>query len=175
MKGILMAMDEDNAGVEVEEDSGASRGKYWVAGMSAGAAGSLNPKRNLGERVLRAGTHSRYKASPGEQQPLSLSPPPPRPPSRRRVAQTVEMYHGAPSMPELPTVSFICAILVLVPIATHVRARNVATLSLMAWLFVLNMLRFINTLVWANNADIRWVVYCDIGQWFNFASVFRPG
>ncbi|KZS89288.1 fungal pheromone STE3G-protein-coupled receptor [Sistotremastrum niveocremeum HHB9708] len=70
--------------------------------------------------------------------------------------------HGSPQHPELPAASFICAFLVLVPLPALWRAGNVATLSIIAWLFVVNVIRGVNTLIWANNIDLRLPVWCDI-------------
>ncbi|KAH6890866.1 pheromone receptor [Coprinopsis sp. MPI-PUGE-AT-0042] len=64
--------------------------------------------------------------------------------------------------PELPVFAILSAILVLVPLPSQWRARNVATLALIVWLFVANVVYAINTLVWAGNAQDRSPVYCDI-------------
>lgn len=69
---------------------------------------------------------------------------------------------GAPDHPQYPIISFLCAIIILLPVSSHWKARNVATLSIIAWLFVINIIRFINTLVWANNVVVRWRIWCDI-------------
>jgi pheromone a factor receptor len=71
---------------------------------------------------------------------------------------------GVPKYPQYPIISFICALIILLPVSSHWKARNVATLSMIAWLFVINVTRFINTLVWANNVIPRWKVYCDISE-----------
>ncbi|TFY56930.1 hypothetical protein EVJ58_g7330 [Rhodofomes roseus] len=57
---------------------------------------------------------------------------------------------------------FIAAILVLLPSPSHWRARNVATLALIAWLFVVDLIYGVNTIVWAGNVEVRIVVWCDI-------------
>jgi len=66
------------------------------------------------------------------------------------------------SRPDLPIVSFVSAALVLIPLPWHWRARNVATLSMIAWLFVMNFFRGLNSVFWADNIDIKYQVYCDI-------------
>ncbi|THH33299.1 hypothetical protein EUX98_g913 [Antrodiella citrinella] len=62
----------------------------------------------------------------------------------------------------LPAGSFIAAVLVLVPLPAHWRARNVATVSLVVWLFAMNLIYFIDSLVWADNSAPHVVVWCDI-------------
>ncbi|EGN92611.1 hypothetical protein SERLA73DRAFT_65479 [Serpula lacrymans var. lacrymans S7.3] len=63
---------------------------------------------------------------------------------------------------EIPVVSFICAALVLVPLPCHLRARNIATVSIIAWLFVVNVIYAIDAIVWSNNSRIIAPVWCDI-------------
>ncbi|KZV83952.1 fungal pheromone STE3G-protein-coupled receptor [Exidia glandulosa HHB12029] len=63
---------------------------------------------------------------------------------------------------ELPIVSFAAAILVLLPLPWHWKARNVATLSLIGWLFICNIIRGINSIIWMNNVAIHFHVWCDI-------------
>jgi pheromone a factor receptor len=65
---------------------------------------------------------------------------------------------------ELPIGAFLAAALVLVPLPWHWRARNVATLSLIAWLFVLNLIYGVNASIWAGNFKILVPVWCDIGN-----------
>ncbi|KAJ6457690.1 putative fungal pheromone GPCR, STE3-type [Mycena sanguinolenta] len=62
----------------------------------------------------------------------------------------------------LATSAFIAAALVLVPLPGHWRAQNIATLSIIAWLFVLNLSYAINALIWAGNANIVALMWCDI-------------
>ncbi|KAH9919592.1 pheromone A receptor-domain-containing protein [Fomitopsis serialis] len=64
--------------------------------------------------------------------------------------------------PELPYLAFIAASLVLVPLPWHWRARNVATLSIIAWLFVVNTIYGVDAVIWADNVDIVIPVWCDI-------------
>lgn len=69
------------------------------------------------------------------------------------------------SMPhhyELPIVSFLAVILVLLPLPWHWKARNVATLSLIAWLVVINFMRGVNSIVWMDNVRIHYRWWCDI-------------
>ncbi|KAM6493091.1 GPCR fungal pheromone mating factor [Amanita muscaria] len=64
---------------------------------------------------------------------------------------------------ELPVVSFICALLVLVPLPWHWRARNIATVSISLWLLVSNLINGVNAIVWAGNLRNVGGVWCDIG------------
>ncbi|KAH9856256.1 GPCR fungal pheromone mating factor [Lenzites betulinus] len=64
--------------------------------------------------------------------------------------------------PILPITAFVGAFLVLIPVPSHWRARNYATVSLVAWLFVLDLIYGINSIVWSDNVRIRLLVWCDI-------------
>ncbi|GLB44316.1 putative pheromone A receptor [Lyophyllum shimeji] len=63
---------------------------------------------------------------------------------------------------ELPIAAFTAALLVLVPLPWHWRAKNVPTLSIVAWLFVSNVIYGVNAVVWAGNVRIVATVWCDI-------------
>ncbi|GBE87044.1 Pheromone B beta 1 receptor [Sparassis crispa] len=65
-------------------------------------------------------------------------------------------------MSSLPAAAFIGAIVVLFPLPAHWRARNVATVSLIAWLFVVNIIYGVNTVVWAHSVENFVPVWCDI-------------
>ncbi|TDL26927.1 STE3-domain-containing protein [Rickenella mellea] len=58
--------------------------------------------------------------------------------------------------------AFLAAFLVLIPLPCHWKARNVATVAIIAWLFVLNLTYAVNAIVWSNNAINHAPVYCDI-------------
>lgn len=64
--------------------------------------------------------------------------------------------------PELPLFAFLTATLVLIPLPWHWRARNVATLSIIAWLFVVDVIFAVNSLVWAGNVNNPIPAWCDI-------------
>ena len=64
--------------------------------------------------------------------------------------------------PELPYIAFIAAALVLVPLPWHWRAGNVATISIIAWLFVTNIIYGVDAIIWSDNVDSVAVIYCDI-------------
>lgn len=63
---------------------------------------------------------------------------------------------------ELPVGAFIAAGLVLVPLPWHWRARNVAMLSTIVWLFVSNMIYAVDAIIWAGNVEDSAPVWCDI-------------
>ncbi|KAG1720062.1 pheromone A receptor-domain-containing protein [Suillus paluster] len=64
--------------------------------------------------------------------------------------------------PSLPVAAFLAAALILVPLPWHWRARNVGTLAIIAWLFVVNMIYGINSIVWAGNVNNPAPLWCDI-------------
>ncbi|KAJ7278849.1 GPCR fungal pheromone mating factor, partial [Mycena rebaudengoi] len=65
--------------------------------------------------------------------------------------------------PELALGSFLASALVLIPLPWHWRAKNIATLSIIAWLFTSNLIYAINSIIWAESIDsTRVPVWCDI-------------
>jgi pheromone a factor receptor len=65
---------------------------------------------------------------------------------------------------ELPIISFICTVLVLIPLPWHWRARNVATVSIIVWLTICNVTRGINAIVWGGSTVVKYHVWCDISK-----------
>lgn len=65
---------------------------------------------------------------------------------------------------EMPIASFIAIVLVILPLPWHWKARNVATLSLIACLVVGNLMRGINSIIWMDNVVIHYRVWCDISS-----------
>ncbi|KAG8740711.1 hypothetical protein FRC10_003961 [Ceratobasidium sp. 414] len=63
---------------------------------------------------------------------------------------------------ELPIVSFISTVLVLIPLPWHWKARNVATLAIIAWLSLINFTRGVNAIIWSNTVVVKYPVWCDI-------------
>ena len=61
--------------------------------------------------------------------------------------------------------SFLAALLVLLPLPGHWRARNIPTLSLIAWLFILNVVHGVNVIEWYDNTEIKLKVWCDISTY----------
>ncbi|CAL1702974.1 unnamed protein product [Somion occarium] len=70
---------------------------------------------------------------------------------------------------ELPVLSFLCVALLLALAPLHWKSRNVAILSLMAWLMICNSIQGVNSLLWRSDTAVRAAVWCDI------ASKFRLG
>lgn len=69
---------------------------------------------------------------------------------------------------EMPLGALTAAVLVLVPLPWHWRARNVPTLSMIAWLFVSNVIFAVNSIVWAGSVDLVVPVWCDISEFIVF-------
>ncbi|KAJ7469376.1 pheromone receptor Rcb2 B43 [Mycena galericulata] len=64
--------------------------------------------------------------------------------------------------PELAPVAFLSAFSLVLPLPWHWRARNVATLSIIFWLFISNMIYAIDAVIWSGNVFIVGTVWCDI-------------
>ncbi|KAJ6451995.1 pheromone receptor Rcb2 B43 [Mycena vitilis] len=64
--------------------------------------------------------------------------------------------------PELVPIAFISAFSLGLALPWHWRARNVATLSIIFWLFIVNMIFAIDSIIWANSIDVVAAVWCDI-------------
>ncbi|KZT69400.1 STE3-domain-containing protein [Daedalea quercina L-15889] len=62
----------------------------------------------------------------------------------------------------LPLGSFIAAILVLIPLPSHIKAQNLSTVAMVLWLFAVNVAQGINSIIWMNNVEVKLVVWCDI-------------
>lgn len=68
-----------------------------------------------------------------------------------------------------PAGTILAAILVLVPLPAHWRARNVATISLVGWLFFMNVIYAVNSIVWSDNSQPRLLVWCDISTYHSLS------
>ena len=73
--------------------------------------------------------------------------------------------------PQLPIFAFFSAFLVLVPLPSHWRARNVATLALIFWLFFADFIYGVNSILWAGNVLDHAPVWCDISMYSCFFSL----
>ncbi|KAJ7363102.1 pheromone A receptor-domain-containing protein [Mycena albidolilacea] len=60
--------------------------------------------------------------------------------------------------------AFVASALVLVPLPWHLQSRNIPVLSIIAWLFVLNVSYGVNALIWGGNVEIVLPIWCDIDQ-----------
>lgn len=65
----------------------------------------------------------------------------------------------------MPFGALLAAFLVLIPLPSHWKARNIATISMIAWLFVVNIILGVNTISWKNDAVVRMLTWCDIGEY----------
>ncbi len=65
---------------------------------------------------------------------------------------------------EFAPVTFLAALSLVLPLPWHWRVGNVATLSIICWLFIMNVIYGVDALVWANNVDIVVPVWCDISE-----------
>ena len=63
---------------------------------------------------------------------------------------------------ELPIASFISAALCLAPLPWHWRAGTIPTISIAIWLFVVNIVNRVNTIIWAGNFADMATIWCDI-------------
>lgn len=94
----------------------------------------------------------------------------------RLATRLPDMLH-----PEYPVVSFLSVFLLLCSAPSHFRvsvilfsltlktqffiqARNVATISLILWLVVLSIIRGVDSIAWADNVEIKLLVWCDISK-----------
>lgn len=64
--------------------------------------------------------------------------------------------------PEIPVLSFISAVLTLVPLIWYLRARNIAAVAIGMWLAVTNLIFSVDALVWAEATEVKAAVWCDI-------------
>ena len=64
--------------------------------------------------------------------------------------------------PIFPVGAFIGVFLVLIPALWHWRARNVPTVSLIMWLFTLNVVYGVNSLIWSDNIRDKAPMWCNI-------------
>jgi pheromone a factor receptor len=55
-------------------------------------------------------------------------------------------------------------VLVLLPLPMHLRAGNAGTLFNIAWLFVGNLIFFVNTIVWWDSDANVAPIWCDISE-----------
>ncbi|TDL19569.1 putative pheromone receptor STE3.2 [Rickenella mellea] len=67
-----------------------------------------------------------------------------------------------PTYPLYPIVSFICFILVLIPLPMHLHLRNAGTSMYIIWTAASCLILFVNSIVWHNNAIDKAPVWCDI-------------
>ncbi|KAF8145111.1 GPCR fungal pheromone mating factor, partial [Mycena galopus ATCC 62051] len=64
--------------------------------------------------------------------------------------------------PEFAPIAFIAAFSLLLALPWHWRAGNVATLSIIAWLFVTNIIYAVDAIIWSNSVALVGLTWCDI-------------
>ncbi|KAH8823737.1 pheromone A receptor-domain-containing protein [Flagelloscypha sp. PMI_526] len=64
--------------------------------------------------------------------------------------------------PEFAPIAFLCAAALLLPLPWHWRAGNVATVSIVFWLFFSNVKLGVDAVLWSDNVRIQVPVWCDI-------------
>src|ERR1700722_4014048 len=65
---------------------------------------------------------------------------------------------------ELPVVSFICTALLVALLPVHFGRFSVTNLCITAWLLVCNVIHGVNAILWANTTELRFSIWCDIGE-----------
>ncbi|CAE6388469.1 unnamed protein product [Rhizoctonia solani] len=64
--------------------------------------------------------------------------------------------------PAFPVFCALSLVLLLLVLPTHVKSRNSGTLLFIGWTFILTLILFVNSLVWAGNLSNPAPVWCDI-------------
>lgn len=62
----------------------------------------------------------------------------------------------------LTAFSFLAFLLILVPLPSHIRSRNIPTLAIIFWIAFLNLAHFVNTILWRNTVVYKAYTWCDI-------------
>ncbi|KAG9012862.1 hypothetical protein FRB94_005008 [Tulasnella sp. JGI-2019a] len=71
---------------------------------------------------------------------------------------------------EIPVLSFLVLPLLLLPLHTQWRTRNIATLTIILNLFFTNLIRGVNTIVWSGSVVPKLLVWCDITTKFSIGA-----
>ncbi|SPO32338.1 probable Pheromone receptor 1 [Ustilago trichophora] len=61
-----------------------------------------------------------------------------------------------------PFFALLASVLVLMPLAWHIRSRNVGTIALSVWLVLGNLDNFVNSMAWWNGLENKAPGFCDI-------------
>ncbi|KAJ6484205.1 pheromone receptor [Mycena sanguinolenta] len=64
--------------------------------------------------------------------------------------------------PEFAPIAFIAAFSLLLALPWHWRAQNIATLSIIAWLFVTNIIYAVDAIIWSDSIALVALTWCDI-------------
>ena len=72
-----------------------------------------------------------------------------------------------PTYPLYPIACMFAAwLLLLVLITSFLRKNwNLGVTFLCLWLFLENLTNGVGAIVWSDNAEVKFYVYCDIGEW----------
>ncbi|KAI0799785.1 GPCR fungal pheromone mating factor, partial [Irpex lacteus] len=66
--------------------------------------------------------------------------------------------------PELSILSFLCTVLLGGLAFLHAKSRNIALISLIAWLLAGNLIQGVNSIIWFANDTVHYEVWCDISS-----------
>ena len=85
------------------------------------------------------------------------------------------MAAADPTYPLYPIACILSALmLLLLFLSSFIRQSwNLGVAFLCFWLLVENVTSAVNAIVWADNADIKLYVYCDIGTWSALQYAYR--
>lgn len=80
-----------------------------------------------------------------------------------------------PTYPLLPIAYILSAVMTLLVLFTAFvrQSWNLGVTFLCFWLFLENLTSAIGTIVWSDNADIKYYIYCDIGVYVTIQLSFR--
>ena len=65
---------------------------------------------------------------------------------------------------ELPVLSLLAVLSLLVILPFHLRSRNIPFLFVIAWLLACNTIQGVDATIWAGNALVRAQGWCDFGE-----------
>ena len=77
-----------------------------------------------------------------------------------------DMAAADPTFPLLPIACILSAVMLFLVSLTGIirHSWNLGVAFLCFWLFFENLTLAVNTIAWADNADIKLYAYCDIGK-----------
>jgi hypothetical protein len=80
------------------------------------------------------------------------------------VAATFRAYSDIMHDTAFMIFSLVAMLLVAIPTSWHWRAGNVGTLMSIGWIFIANLIFFVNSILWMDNVSNWAPVWCDISQ-----------
>ena len=80
-----------------------------------------------------------------------------------------------PTYPLYPVACFLSAAMLFLVLLTNFirKSWNLGVAFLCFWLFLGNLKSAVNAIIWSDNADVKLLVYCDIGT--PISCLFRAG